>query len=288
MALGRPVSSLVELEIGNRDCQTKDRSGMASSGLQALLDLEEPRLGRPNIPPEVRELIRSMSRTNLLWGAPRLHSELLKLGIDVSQATVAKYMVRRHGPPSQTWRTFLHNHISQLVSVDFFTVPTLSFEILFVFVVLAHQRRRIVHFNVTTHPTAEWASQQLLEAFPFDTAPKYLLRDRDRIYGDQFRRQIRDIGIQEVLGAPYSPWQRAYVERVIVPYAGSAWTMYLSSANTLCAVCFTPTSATTTNRDFICRWRRIRRIHARYSRSEKSSQLRRSADCTTDMIARAA
>jgi len=152
---------------------------------------------------------------NVLWGAPRIHSELLKLGVTVSQATVAKYMVRHRKPPSQTWRTFLTNHVSQLASVDFFTVHTIWFEIVFVFIVLSHDRRRILHFNVTTHPTAEWTAQQIVEAFPFDSAPKYLLRDRDRIYGHEFGKQVEVMGIQEVLGAPRSPWQHAYVERVI-------------------------------------------------------------------------
>jgi putative transposase len=156
-----------------------------------------------------------MSRDNPLWGAPRIHSELLKLGIKVSQASVAKYMVRHRKPPSQTWRAFLSNHWCQLVSIDFFTVHTIWFEILFVFVVLTHDRRRVVHFNVTSHPTAEWTAQQGVEAFPFDSAPRYLLRDRDRIYGYEFRKQIEVMGIEEVLSAPRSPWQRAYVERVI-------------------------------------------------------------------------
>jgi putative transposase len=124
-------------------------------------------------------------------------------------------MVRHGEPPSQTWRTFLANHVAQLASVDFFTVPTIWFEMLFVFVVLAHDRRRVLHFNVTAHPTAEWTAQQILEAFPFDTAPKYLLRDRDGIYGFEFRKQVEVMGIEEVLGTPRSLWQRAYVERVI-------------------------------------------------------------------------
>ena len=152
---------------------------------------------------------------NPLWGAPRIHGELMKLGIKISEASVAKYMVRNPKPPAQTWRTFLRNHVSQLASVDFFTVYTVCFEILFVFIVLAHDRRRVVHFNVTAHPTAEWTAQQMLEAFPFDTAPKYLLRDRDRIYGQEFRDQVAVMNINEVLSAPRSPWQRAYVERVI-------------------------------------------------------------------------
>src|SRR5262245_53559335 len=138
----------------------------------------------------------------------------MKLGIKVSEASVAKYMVRNPKPPAQTWRTFLSNHVSQLASVDFFTVYTVWFEILFVFIVLAHDRRRVVHLNVTAHPTAEWTARQMLEAFPFDTAPKYLLRDPDRIYGQEFRDQVAVMNINEVLSAPRSPW-RAYVERVI-------------------------------------------------------------------------
>ena len=124
-------------------------------------------------------------------------------------------MVRRRKPPSQTWRTLLENHVTSLVSVDFFTVPTIRFQVLYVFLVLAHDRRRILHFGVTAHPTAEWTSQQLRDAFPWDTAPRYLLRDRDRIFGNDFTRQVQDMGIREVLAAPRSPWQRAYVERVI-------------------------------------------------------------------------
>jgi transposase InsO family protein len=124
-------------------------------------------------------------------------------------------MVRHRKPPTQTWRTFLENHISQLVSVDFFTVPTIRFQVLYVFLVLAHERRRILHFNVAAHPTAEWAAQQLRNAFPWDSAPRYLLRDRDRIFGDNFTRQVQDMGIEQILSAPRSPWQRAYIERII-------------------------------------------------------------------------
>ena len=173
------------------------------------------RIGRPGIPKDIRRLIREMSATNVLWGAPRLHAELLKLGIDVSQATVAKYMVKHRKPPSQTWRTFLENHIKQIVSVDFFVVPTVTFRILYVFLVLAHDRRRVVHFNVTEHPTAEWTATQLIEAFPWNTAPRYLLRDRDCVYGDAFRMLTADMQIEEVLTAPRSPWQSSYVERFI-------------------------------------------------------------------------
>jgi len=171
--------------------------------------------GRPAVSIEVRDLVRRLSRENPIWGAPRIHRQLLKLGIDVGETSVSKHMVRHRRPPSQTWRTFLDNHVQTMVSVDFFTVPTIRFQILHVFPVLAHGRRRILHFNVTAHPTAEWTAQQLREAFPWDTAPRYLLRDRDRIFGDDFVEQVKAMGAKEVLSAPRSPWQRAYVERVI-------------------------------------------------------------------------
>jgi transposase InsO family protein len=171
--------------------------------------------GRPGVSREVRDLIRRISRENPLWGAPHIHGELLKLGIEIGETTVAKYMFRPRKPPSQTWRTFLHNHLKTMVSVDFLTVPTIRFQVLYVFLVLAHERRRVIHFNVTAHPTAEWTAQQLREAFPFDRIPRYLLRDRDKIFSDDFRQQVRDMKIREVLAAPRSPWQRAYVERVI-------------------------------------------------------------------------
>jgi len=171
--------------------------------------------GRPVLARETRDLIRRMCRENPGWGAPRIHGELLKLGIDIGETSVSKYMVRCRKPPSQTWRTFLENHVSQMVSIDFFTVPTIRFQVLYVFLVLAHDRRRVLHFNVTAHPTAEWTGQQLREAFPFDQIPRYLLRDRDAIFGNDFRAHVRDMGINEVLSTPRSPWQRAYVERVI-------------------------------------------------------------------------
>jgi len=150
-----------------------------------------------------------------MWGAPRVQGELLKLGIDIGETSVSKYMIRRRRPPSQTWRTFLQNHLQSLVSLDFFTAPTVHFQVLYVFLVLAHERRRIVHFAVTARPTAEWTAHQLREAFPWDTAPGYLLRGRDRIFGHDFVHQVKAMGIKEVLSAPRSPWQRAYVERVI-------------------------------------------------------------------------
>ncbi len=144
--------------------------------------------GRLGVPQEVRDLIRMMSRNNPRWGVPRIHGELLKLGIEITEPTVAKYMVRSRKPPSQSWRTLLNNHVKSMVSVDFFVVPTVRFQILYVFLVLAHDRRRIVHFGVTEHPAAEWTAQQLREAFPWDSAPRYLLRDRDRILWPRVHR----------------------------------------------------------------------------------------------------
>ena len=171
--------------------------------------------GRPPASSEVRALIQRMAAANPFWGAPRIHGELLKLGMEISERTVSRLMPQSRKPPSQTWRAFLHNHVRDLVSVDFFTVPTVNFRVLFVFVVLAHHRRRVVHFNVTEHPRAEWAGQQMVEAFPEDTAPRYLLRDRDQIYGWEFHQRIQGMSMKEVLSAPASPWQRAYVERLI-------------------------------------------------------------------------
>ena len=156
-----------------------------------------------------------MHAANPLWGAPRIHGELLKLGFAVSQSTVAKYLGPRDGSPSQTWRTFLDNHISQLASIDFFTVPTATFRVLFVFVVLSQDRRRIVHLNVTTHPTPAWTAQQLREAWPWDTAPRFVIRDRDGIYGREVRDVAQAMDVEEVLTAPRSPWQSPFVERLI-------------------------------------------------------------------------
>ena len=179
--------------------------------------------GRPVISREIRDLIRRMCRENSGWGAPRIHGELLKLGIDIGESSVSKYMVHGHKPRSQNWRTFLENHAKQLVSIDFFTVPTATFRVLFVLVVLAHRRRRVVHFNVTGHPTAAWTAQQILEAFPEDTAPRYLIRDRDQIYGECFRDRLSDMGITEVLTAPQSPCKIPLPKGWWAPSDASAW-----------------------------------------------------------------
>jgi putative transposase len=171
--------------------------------------------GRPPVNAEIKALVRRMAAANPLWGAPRIHGELLKLGIDVAERTVSRLMPKRPPRPSQTWRTFLANHARDLVALDFFTVPTAGLRVLFVLVVLAHHRRRIVHFNVTEHPTAHWTAQQIVDAFPDDSAPPYLLRDRDQIYGQQFRHRVKGMRIEEVLTAPHSPWQNPFAERCI-------------------------------------------------------------------------
>ena len=171
--------------------------------------------GRPQVSAEVRKLVRTMSAANVTWGAPRIHGELLKLGFEISERTVSRLMPKQRKTPSQTWKTFLTNHVGQLVSIDFFTVSTLQLRVMFVFIILAHQRRRVLHFNVTEHPTAEWTAQQIIEAFPDDDAPRYLIRDRDGVYGNDFRHRVQGMGIQEVLTAPRSPWQNPFAERLI-------------------------------------------------------------------------
>jgi hypothetical protein len=171
--------------------------------------------GRPKIDAEIRDLIRRMSRENATWGAPRIQPELALLGYAVAESTVARYMIRRGKPPSQTWRTFLDNHVRDIVAVDFFTVPTATFRILFCFVVLRDHRRMVTHFNVTAHPTARWTAQQIVEAFPYDEAPRFLIRDRDAIYGEEFRKRVKHMRIEEVVVAYRSPWQSPFVERLI-------------------------------------------------------------------------
>src|SRR5512132_116766 len=171
--------------------------------------------GRPATAVEIRRLIERMVAANPLWRAPRLHGELKMLDIRISERTVSRILRTLRRPPNQTWKTFLHNHIGQMVSIDFFTVPTVTMRVLFVFIVLEHRRRQVLHFNVTEHPTAAWTSQQIVEAFADRDAPKYLIRDRDRIYGDDVRLRIASMGTEEVLTAPRSPWQNPYAERLI-------------------------------------------------------------------------
>ena len=166
-------------------------------------------------PKEIRELIRRMSQKSPSWGAPRIQSELRLLGYEVAQSTVARYMVRRRKPPSQTWRTFLDNHVRDIAAIDFFTVPTATFRVLYCFVVLCHERRRIVHLGVTANPTGVWTAREITDAFRYREVPRYLLRDRDEIYCEEFQSRVKDMGMEEVVTAPRAPWQNPYVERLI-------------------------------------------------------------------------
>jgi transposase InsO family protein len=171
--------------------------------------------GRPQISAEPRVLIRRMSIENPLWGAPRIHGELLKLGFEVAQSSVAKYMVKRRGPPSQGWRTFLRNHAPEIAAMDLFVVPTIGFDLLYAFIIIRLDHRNLVWINVTTNPTAEWIARQITEAFPWSEAPRYLLRDRDRIYGTIVTRRLHAMGIRDKPIAPASPWQNGFAERLI-------------------------------------------------------------------------
>jgi transposase InsO family protein len=173
------------------------------------------RAGRPALSADIRSLVRRISRENPLWGAPRIHGELLKLGIEIAQSTVAKYMVRRRGPPSQGWKTFLRNHASHIAAIDMFVVPTIGFKLLYGLVIIRLERRRLVWINVTANPTAEWIARQLTEAFPWDQAPQYLIRDRDASYGHPVTRRLAAMGIRDRPTAPRSPWQNGHIERLI-------------------------------------------------------------------------
>jgi putative transposase len=173
------------------------------------------RSGRPRINPEIRDLIRRMSNANPLWGAPRIHGELLKLGIKISQATVGRWMPWRPKAPSPTWRSFLRNHLLDIAAIDMFVVATATFQLLYALIVLSLDRRRVVHFEVTPNPRQDWLSRQMTEAFPWETGPRYLLRDRDKSYGPAFRHRVRAMGITEVITARRSPWQNPYAERLI-------------------------------------------------------------------------
>ena len=171
--------------------------------------------GRPKVDRKIRDLIHRMCRENPTWGAPRIQSELALLGHEVAESTVTKYMIRQPKPPSQNWRTFLKNHVGQIAAIDFFTVPTITFRVLYVFLVLRHDRRRVAHFNATVNATAQWAAQQIVEAFRFEEVPRFLLRDRDGFYGPFFSDRVEHMGVEEVLIAFRSPWQSPYVERLI-------------------------------------------------------------------------
>jgi transposase InsO family protein len=171
--------------------------------------------GRQQIEARLRALIRRISIENPLWGAPRIHGELLKLGFEIAQSSVVKYMVKRRGPPGQGWRTFLRNHAPDIAAMDFFVVPTIGFGLLHAFVIVRLDRRDLVWINVTTNPTAEWVARQTTEAFPWNEAPRYMIQDRDRVYGTVVTRRLRAMGIRDKPTSPASPWQNGLAERLI-------------------------------------------------------------------------
>src|SRR5260221_9594911 len=188
--------------------------GHSSPAIQTASHPSQPDHGQQSLPRAVG-IIREMSLANPLWGAPRIHGELLKLGIEVAQSTVAKYMGRCRRPPSQSWKTFLRNHAAGIAAMDLLVVPTIGFRLLYVLVILGHHRRRILSFGVTSHPTAEWIARQITDAFPWTDAPRYLIRDRDAAYGQAVTRRLKSMGIRERPTAPRSPWQNVHVERLI-------------------------------------------------------------------------
>ncbi len=213
LAFSHPLASLRTRRsgAGTRELGSSSAAGRDEEKVSAT----PPAKGRPPVLGLAIKGLEELAAANPLWGAPRIHGELLRLGIEVSERTAARFLPRHRKPPSQTWRAFLNNHVQDLVSIDFFTVPTATFRVLFVLIVLAHHRRRLIHFNVTENPTAAWTGQQIVEAFPEDTIPPCLIRDRDRIYGDDSRSRVRGLGIQEVMIAPQSPWQNPFAERLV-------------------------------------------------------------------------
>src|ERR1700738_4357776 len=213
----RPAISLVSINPkGPHDHSSRDPCALHRAGFRSYWRWKSRSLGgRPQIEADLRALIRRMSIEKPLWGAPRIHGELLKLGFKVAQSSVAKYMVKRRGPPSQEWRTFLCNHAPDIAAMDLFVVPTIGFSLLYAFVIVRLDRRDLVWINVTTNPTSDWIARQMTEAFPWDDAPKYLIRDRDSIYGAVVTRRLRAMGIRDKPTAPASPWQNGFAERLI-------------------------------------------------------------------------
>jgi transposase InsO family protein len=232
---------------------------------------------------ELGALIRQMSAENQLWGAPRIHGELLKLGFSVAQSTVAKYMVKRRGPPSQGWKTFLRNHAPDIAAMDLFVVPTIGFKLLYGFVIVRIDRRDLVWINVTTNPTAEWIARQITEAFPWNAAPRYMIRDRDRIYRAVATRRLRAMGIRDKPIAPASPWQNGFAERLIGSIRRECLDTSLSWARPICAGFSFPMPLTTTPSECIDRCTRMRRFFVRFNRSESFIHTRSSAGFTTIM-----
>jgi len=210
------VQAVSGAEERHHDRPAGNRAALPSVELSAILAMEVGSLGgRPKVPLEVRSLIRRMSVENPLWGAPRIHGGLLKLGIEVAQSTVAKFIAKRRPGSGQTWKTFLSNHMAAISAIDFLVVPTINFRLLFVLVILRHERRRLISLSVTDHPTAEWIARQITEAFPWDSAPTHLIRDRDAAYGLAVTRRLTAMGIRDHPIAPRSPWQNGHAERLI-------------------------------------------------------------------------
>jgi transposase InsO family protein len=232
---------------------------------------------------EIRRLIRDMSLANRLWGAPRIHGELLKLGIEVAQSTVAKYMARRGRGPSQTWKTFLRNHAAGVAAMDFLIVPTVGFRLLFVLVSLRHQRRRLISLMVTTNPTAEWIARQITDAFAWNEAPDYLIRDRDASYGHAVTRRLAAMGIRDHPTASRSPWENGYAERVIGSIRRECLDHLVVFGEAICAGFLRPTRAITTNDERICPSEKTRRTIGQCKGSARSSRDQSSADFTMNI-----
>ncbi|MGA7535584.1 MAG: hypothetical protein WBW27_27275, partial [Pseudolabrys sp.] len=237
--------------------------------------------GRPQISAELRALIRRISIENPLWGAPRIHGELLKLGFEVAQATVAKYMVKRYGPPSQGWRTFLRNHAPDIAAMDLFIASTIGFDLLYAFVIVRLDRRDLVWINVTANPTAEWIARQITEAFPWDDAPRYLIRDRDRIYGTIVTRRLRAMGIRDKPAAPASPWQNGFAERLIGSIRRERVDHFVILAKRIYSESCEPMLATTTTSERTAHWIKMRLFLAPFSAPESLGHMRSLADFIT-------
>jgi len=214
--------------------------------------------GRPKIDRGLRDLIERMSKENPLWGASRIHGELLMLGFEVAQSTVSKYMVRRRNPPSQTWETFLRNHADAIAAIDMFVVPTMTFDLLFAFLVLGHGRRQLLWFEVTRHPTAEWLARQITEAFPWVSAPAYLVRDNDRAYGNVFTSRVRAMGIRDRPISCGSPWQNGIAERLIGTLRRECLDQILIFGEGHCADFFPPMRRITIKRARTWHYRKMR------------------------------
>jgi transposase InsO family protein len=232
--------------------------------------------GRPRIPGEIRRLIRDMSLVNRLWGAPRIHGELLKLGIEVAQSTVAKYMARSGRGRSQTWKTFLQNHAAGIAAMDFLIVPTVGFRLLFVLAILRHERRRLISLSVTANPTAEWIARQVTEAFPWDEAPDHLIRDRDASYGHAVTRRLAAMGIRDHPIAPRSPWQNGHTERLIGSIRRECLDHIVVFGEVHLRRILAAYASYYNGSELICRWIRIRRAIGR-SNSSAGSPLSRSS-----------